>query len=68
MSLSSELSPEARAFFAAAARRRRRRSATCAQCGRAFEAWGVQRYCSPTCRWRAYYYRRLAPGRRSADA
>ena len=63
-----ELPPEVRAAFAAATQRRQRRPATCAQCGRPFTAWGVQRYCSPACRQRAYYYRRLAPGRRAPEA
>jgi len=29
---------------------------TCAWCGRAFQGWGRQRFCSPTCRRTWDYY------------
>lgn len=57
-----ELPPEIRALFAAATQRRQRRPATCPRCGRAFAAWGIQRYCSPACRQAAYYRRKRQHG------
>ena len=37
---------------------------TCARCGRAFQGWGRQRFCSPTCR-RTWDYHEHAETRRA---